>query len=83
MPEVIIELDAEQEKLLQEIAEKEHRSAQDLCQEALTHFLQARGRLNRNPPVNGYQALEKMIGLAKDGPTDASIRHDLRPDDDP
>jgi hypothetical protein len=82
MSEVIIELDAEQEKLLQEIAQKEHRSAQDLCREAVADFLQARGRLNRNPPANSYEALEKMIGLAKNGPTDASIYHDLRPDDD-
>lgn len=83
MSEVIIGLDEEQERLLQEIAKKEHRSVQDLCREAVTDLLQRSGRANRNPPPNRYEALERMIGLAKQGPSDASIHHDLRADDDP
>ena len=30
-----------------------------------------------------YAAFEKMIGLVKDGPTDSSVVHDLRPGDAP
>jgi hypothetical protein len=82
MAQLTIELDAEQEKLLEEIAATEHRSAEELCLEALDTFLQS-----RRTPANGagkdpYAAFRKMIGLAGEGgPTDSSIYHDFRPGD--
>ena len=79
MASVTIELDREMEEVLEEIAASEQKSAQDLCREAVEQFLRERGPLTRGPESDRYSALRRMIDLVKDGPTDASIHHDLRP----
>ncbi len=89
MSQVVFELDTEQERLLQEIAAAERRSTGDLCRELVQQFLQRRERSrrgqtpdrDREPNPDRYEAFRKMIGAAKEGPTDMSINHDYRPGD--
>jgi hypothetical protein len=79
MAQLTIELDAEREKLLEEIAASERRSTEDLFLEALDHFFLTRGRGQQAEAEDPYEPLRKMIGLVEGGPTDASIYHDIRP----
>lgn len=82
MAQLTIELDEKQERLLEEIAATEQRSAEELCLEALDRFLQTRRSPLREAGQDPYEPLLKMIGLAgKGGPTDSSIYHDIRPGD--
>jgi hypothetical protein len=83
MASVTIELDRELEEVLEEIAASEQKSAQDLCREAVERFLRERDPRARGPESDRYSVLRRMIGLVKEGPTDASIHHDLRPGDAP
>jgi len=78
MSSVTIEIDEETERLLRDVAEIERRTAQEVCVEALNQFLQSRG--GRDP--DRYSAFREMIGLVKDGPTDSSVVHDIRPGDE-
>jgi hypothetical protein len=79
MARVMIELDAAQEQRLQEIAAAEQRSEEDLCREAVEQFLSSHAHLDAEPSTDPYEPFRKMIGLVKEGPTDASEHHDLRP----
>ncbi len=81
MSQVIVELDAELERLLQHLAGASGRSTEDLCREAVQEFLQGRLRPRREPEPDRYAPLRAMIGLSKEGPTDSSIYHDYRPGD--
>ena len=80
MSKLQIELDAEQERQLREIAAIENRSEQDLCEEAIGSFLRYHAVRTESPPT-GDNPLLKLIGMVKEGPTDSSIYHDLRKDD--
>jgi hypothetical protein len=79
MARVMIELDEAQEQRLQEIAAAEQRSEEDLCREAVEQFLKSHIHLDAEPSADPYEPLMKMIGLVEEGPTDASVHHDLRP----
>jgi hypothetical protein len=35
------------------------------------------------PDADRYASLRRLIGLVPDGPSDASVRHDHRPSDEP
>jgi predicted transcriptional regulator len=81
MATVSIELDEEQARKLRERAGAARRSVQDLCREAVERYLEGdevSGEVQRDA---GYAALRAMIGLVKDGPSDLSMEHDLRPGD--
>jgi hypothetical protein len=82
MPKMSIELTADQERKLREIAAAERKSEEELCLEAVEGFLKARGCADVQAP-DRYEPLRKMIGLVKEGPTDASVHHDLRPGEEP
>jgi hypothetical protein len=75
MSKLVIELDAEQERRLQEIASIENRSEQDLCEEAIESYLRSHAVKTGHPPA-GDNPLLKLIGMVKEGPTDSSIYHD-------
>lgn len=82
MTRVLIELDEHQTRDLQELANAERRSTEDLCREAIANFLRNRiDSTSTHGPADRYSAFRKMIGLVKAGPTDASGRHDRRPED--
>jgi hypothetical protein len=83
MTRLYIELDEHQAQRLRELASVVRKSKQDLCREALESFLQGHERPTRGASPKGYAALRKMIGLVKDGPTDMSVVHDIRPGDEP
>jgi hypothetical protein len=78
MATVTIELDDETARLLRDLAAAESRSTQEVCLEALDRFLHSQGRTPRAPVADRHSALRKMIGLVKEGPSDASIVHDQR-----
>jgi hypothetical protein len=78
MATVTIELDDETARLLWDLAAAENRSTQDVCLEALDRFLKSQGRIAQTPVADRHASLRKMIGLVKEGPTDASIVHDKR-----
>jgi hypothetical protein len=80
---VLIELDAEQERRLRDLAAEVRRSEQDLCLEAVERYLEAHGRSGGEAGRDRYGPFRKMIGLVRGGPTDASIAHDVRPGDAP
>jgi hypothetical protein len=82
MPRIVIELDTSQQRRLQAIASAERKSEADLCLEAVERFLQARERAVADTDSDAYEPLRKMIGLVKEGPTDASVHHDVRPGDE-
>ena len=63
-------------KLLEGVAASEHKSAQELCREVVEGFLRQRLAQARSPETDRYSAIRKMIGMVKEGPTDASIHHD-------
>ena len=78
MTRIVVELDEAQDRLLQRRAAEERRTPQDLCREALLRYLVG----GSSEESDRYEPFRRMIGLVADGPTDASIRHDLRPEDD-
>jgi hypothetical protein len=82
MSKVTIELDSDQIGRLQELAASEQKTEEELCQEAVQHFLAAHALRQNGPTSDGYNSLSKMIGLVEDGPADASIQHDLRTGDE-
>jgi hypothetical protein len=81
MTTVSIELDDDQGRRLRELAAAVQKSEQDLCREALEQYLENQAASGREPSPERYAAFKKMIGLVKDGPTDSSVVHDLRPGD--
>ena len=83
MASVTIELDDATERLIRSIADDEQRSTQEICLEALDQLVQSRKRMNREGRRDPHPALLAMIGLVKQGPTDASVTHDIRPGDEP
>jgi hypothetical protein len=83
MTRVTIELDREFEEALQGAAASEHKSAQDLCREVVEGFLRQRLAQARGPETDPYSPMRKMIGMIKQGPTDASIHHDWRAGEKP
>ncbi len=80
---VTIELDREFEEALKGVVASEHKSAQDLCREVVEGFLRQRLAQARSPETDRYSAMRKMIGMVKEGPTDASIHHDWRAGEKP
>jgi hypothetical protein len=83
MTRVTIELDREFEEALEGVAASERKSAQDLCREVVERFLRQRLAQARSPETDRYSAMRKMIGIVKEGPTDASIHHDWRAGEKP
>jgi hypothetical protein len=83
MTRVTIELDREFEDALQGVAASEHKSAQDLCREVVEGFLRQHIAQARGSETDRYSAMRKMIGMVKEGPTDASIHHDWRAGEKP
>ena len=79
MTHVVIELDEAQDRILRHRAAEEKRTPQDLCREAVARYL---GEITPEGP-DRYESFRRMIGLVPDGPTDASVRHDHRPEDEP
>ena len=74
MSKLQIELDAEQERQLREIATIENRSEQDLCEEAIESFLRSHAVKTEAPSI-GDNPLLKLIAMVKEGPADSSIYH--------
>jgi hypothetical protein len=83
MATVSFPLDEGQERKLNALAATVRRPTQDLCREALEEYLLRHERRADGTGVEGHDALRKMIRLVRGGPTDASLRHDHRPDDEP
>ena len=83
MKRVVVELDEGQAQRLREHAVDAGISEQELCREALESYLQGREPLEREPRPAGHEALRRMIGLVVQGPTDASVAHDVNPADAP
>lgn len=79
MARVTIELDSEQERRLQEIAVARQMTEQALFLEALERLLRSYEEHAEPLPADPYNPLLRMIGLARGGPTDSSVYHDLRP----
>ncbi len=75
MPEVIIELDEEQEKRLDELAAEERRTKQQLAKAAVDEYLRQHPRQRAADPEAGWEALMSIVGIA-DGPPDSSVNHD-------
>jgi|GEM_PF-1436966 len=83
MTRVTIELDRELEEALEGVAAAERKSARELCREVVEGFLRQRLAQARSPETDRYSAMRKMIGMVKEGPTDASIHHDWRAGEKP
>ena len=79
MTTVSIELDKAQARRLRELATAARRSEQELCREAVEHYLQGRGQPEAGSRPVGQAALREMIGLVVDDLADASTMHDTRP----
>jgi hypothetical protein len=84
MSNLIISLEPDQMRRLQDLAAAERRTPEDLGREALSHFLAAHpaGVEPVGPRADRHAALRAMIGLAKGGRADSSVRHDWRPEDE-
>lgn len=84
MEQLTIEIDADLRSRLDALAASERTSTQELAREALRRLVADRKR--PATPVNRegdpYAPLRAMIGLAKGGRSDSSVRHDYRPEDD-
>jgi predicted transcriptional regulator len=81
MVTVSFELDEQQSQKLKALSTAARRSEQDLCREALQQYLHAQEPAAHQTGPAGYAALRAMIGLVKEGPTQLSVEHDLRPGD--
>lgn len=79
MAKLTIELDGDQERRLEAIAAARQMTEQALVLEALEQLLRSHEEDDEPRPGDPYQPLLEMIGLAKGGPTDASVYHDYRP----
>ncbi|MDB5349347.1 MAG: hypothetical protein JWN86_594 [Planctomycetota bacterium] len=84
MSQLTLDLNPDQMRRLMDLAAAESRTPEDLGREALDRFLQARQDDDPNArlPQDRHAALRAMIGLAKGGPADSSVRHDWRPEDE-
>ncbi len=79
MTRVVIELDEAEDRILRHRAAEEKRTPQELCREAVARYL---GDLA--PEIRDrYEPFRRMVGLVVDGPTDASVRHEHQPEDEP
>lgn len=83
MSTLSIELDEEQARRLRDLAAEVRRPEQELCREALEQYLREHREPGRGKSLIGRSALQAMIGLVKDGPTNLSVEHDHRPGDAP
>jgi predicted DNA-binding protein len=81
MATVSIELDEDQSRRLRELSATVRRPEQELCREAVQRYLESQERSAGKDANAGYDALRAMIGLVKQGPSDLSVAHDLRPGD--
>lgn len=82
MASIVIHLGYQLEKQLQEVASTEGVSVEQLCTRAVTDLLRRHadsvpGASDEDP----YAPLQRMVGLVREGPADASVRHDLRDED--
>ena len=84
MIQLTLDLNPDQMRRLDELAAAERRTPEDLGREALDRFLEARavGGQLAPPREDRHAALRAMIGLAKGGRSDSSVRHDWRPEDE-
>lgn len=84
MSQLMLELNPDQMRRLDELAAAERRTPEDLGREALDRFLDARavGADMVVPREDRHAALRAMIGLAKGGRSDSSVRHDWWPEDE-
>lgn len=71
---ILIELEETEERQLQLLAQRERRPAGELCREVVRSYIEQNA-----PGDDGYAILRRMIGIAKGGPKDSSLYHDLRP----
>jgi hypothetical protein len=83
MATVSFSIDEGQEQRLNELSAAARRSTEELCREALEQYLRRHEHPAPGETPDGYAALRTMIGLVKGGPADASVRHDVRPGDEP
>lgn len=83
MSRLVLELPPEQRERLQAVANAQQRSEEEICIEALDQFLQNAEPVEPGRDSEARELLLGLIGLVKDGPTDASIYHDIRPEDPP
>jgi predicted transcriptional regulator len=84
MSQLTLALEPDQMRRLLDLAAAESRTPEDLGREALDRFLAARavGGERATPGEDRHAALRAMIGLAKGGRSDSSVRHDWRPEDE-
>jgi hypothetical protein len=82
MSKVILELEDDWKRRLTERAVSESRSEEELLRDAVREYLGIVDTNGHESNTDPYDPLRRMIGLTSQGPSDASIHHDLRPTDD-
>lgn len=82
MQQVMIRINEEWEHRLKEKAAAEHRTEEEIVLEAIRRYLHPAESDPGKTAIQPYEPLRRMIGLIKDGPTEASVRHDWREGDD-
>ena len=81
MSKMTIEINEDLENRLREAAAQEHRPEEELLMDAIRYYLQSDMRNPMWLSPDAYDPLRRMIGLIPDGLTDASVYHDVRPNE--